>query len=404
VTSYRLFPSTDGPAAVTAYTGEYLAGLAFQVTAWNTWLEGFWWWVAQDGDTGAQSFALWQLYTAASSQTSSGLIPAATAESGPLLAGQWNYIPLSAPLALSAGVPYVAATGWTLQQGFPITTGQFGAGQPYASGITSGPLSAYSDVSGAIPTPGTMISGVLYPWAAQGLFTSGGGSDPVKFMPSDGYESSNFWMDVQVTDVPPATGTRRLWPALPVPPGTFSDSAIPYTLATAITLAGDVQVNRIWFCSPAGATILPAEAGIFSSGTQQLVTGSHQTGPAWSGPPGSGWVSADMGGLALPAGSYRVAVCSGDTSTSWNYATLGYFTTGAGSSGIGAGVISAPGQAMVAAAGGPGQGSYNQGTSLAWPGSYYSGQGGGPCYWVDLEVTHAPPLPPEGGVLLTFFP
>jgi hypothetical protein len=378
---------------VNRYSGDFLAGLAFQVTAWNTWLEGFWWWVPAGGDTGPQPFALWQLFTTATSETTAGLIAGATVRSGPLTAGQWNYIPLGSPVALSAGVPYVAATGWVAVAGFPGTNEQFGSGQPHADGIVAGPLAAYSDTGGGSPVPNN--------WAAQGLFSNLSGSDPTAAMPADGFESANFWLDVQVTDVPPAGGTCRLWPSLPVPPNTVSDSALPFTLATAFTFSEPCAVARVWFCSPAAATLLPAEVGIFSEATHQLVPGTHIVGPNWSGGPGGGWVSHDYQDLTLPAGSYRVAVCSGEASESWNYATIGYFTTGAGRAGIAVGPLAAPGEAAMA--GGTGQGSYNQGTALAWPGSYYSSGEGGPCYWVDIEIAVPAPLPPTG-LMAAFFP
>jgi hypothetical protein len=147
---------------------------------------------------------------------------------------------------------------------------------------------------------------------------------------------------------------------------------------------------------------LPREVGIFSEATQELVPGTYIASPGWSGAPGGGWVSCQYSGLTLPAGSYRVAVCSGDTSESWNYASLGYFTTGAGSAGIAVGPLAAPGAAAMA--GGTGQGSYDQGSALAWPGSYYSGSGGGPCYWVDIEVAAAPLRPSRTGLMAAFFP
>jgi hypothetical protein len=391
VTSFRLFAATDGPPAVNRYSGDFLAGLAFHVTAWNTWLEGFWWWVPADGDTGPQPFALWQLFNTATSETTAGLVAAATVRSGPLKAGQWNYITLGSPVALSAGVPYVAATGWVAAAGFPATNGQFGPGQAFANGIASGPLAAYSDTGAGSPTPNL--------WAAQGLFSNLSGSDPTAAMPGDGFESANFWLDVQVTDVPPAGATSRLWPSLPVPPNTRADSALPYTLATAITLSEPCAVQRVWFCSLAGSTLLPAEIGIFSEATQQLVPGTHITGPAWSDGPGRGWVSHGYQDLTLPAGSYRVAVCSGEASQPWNYATIGYFTTGAGGAGITVGALTAPGEAAMP--GGSGQASYNQGSTLAWPGSYFSGESGGPCYWVDIEVAAAGS---RTGLMAAFFP
>jgi hypothetical protein len=411
MTSFRLFlPSTQGPMNATPYQGPFRAGVVFQVTAWNTWLEGFWWWVPEAGDVGPQQFALWQLYTTASAEAAAttGLITPAIVTSGPLVAGQWNYVALAAPVPLTAGVPYVAATGWNVVNGFPISQGQFGPGQAYADGITNGPLVAYSDAGGGNSVPGG--------WAAQGLFDVVT-ADPTAAIPARGDQSSNFWVDVQVTDTPPDGTSFRLWPSLPVPPMMIFDSGLPFTIATEVRLSAPAAVNRIWFYSPPavgqqpGATLLPQEAGIYDQATQALVAGTHLSPPAWSGAPGTGWVYCDYQGLTLAAGSYRVAVCSGPASTPWNSATRPYFTTGVAATGIAAGVLTAPGMdgmASIPAADPPGQGSYHSGDVMAWPDTYAAGDGGGPCYWIDLEVTPlaaAPgPGPGPGPVPLTFFP
>jgi hypothetical protein len=407
VTSYRLFPSADGPAAVTSgYRGPFLAGVAFSVTTWGTWLEGFWWWVAADADAGPQRFALWQLYDSAATQAAAtaGLVPGSVAQSAPLVPGRWNYVPLDAPVALTPAIPYVAATGWTVVNGFSLGHGQFGPAGPYADGIAQGPLVAYSDAGAGRPVPEG--------WASQGLFATSG-ADPAATLPANGDSSdpgSNFWIDVQVSDAAPAGAARRLWPALPVPPSMFNDDVLPFTVTTQFTLSAPCTVNRIWFYSPqavrglVAATQLPAEAGIYDQQSRSLVAGTRLAPPAWSGPPGRGWVSCEYDGLALPAGSYRAAVCSGPVSGSWNNATRPYFTTGLAAAGITAGPLAAPGEP---AAGAPGQGAYHLGADMAWPDTYAAGDGGGPCYWVDIEVTPpgGPPPAAEGGPLqLTFFP
>ena len=64
MTSYRLFPATNGPATAVSYGGEFAAGVGFQVTSGNTWFEGYWWWVCASGaPTSPQTFALWQTYS-----------------------------------------------------------------------------------------------------------------------------------------------------------------------------------------------------------------------------------------------------------------------------------------------------------------------------------------------------
>jgi hypothetical protein len=409
VTTFSLFgqpsPGADGPpAAVTSYAGPFCAGVVFEVTEGNTWLEGFWWWVPDNGDTAAQQFALWQLYNTASTEATdgtTGLVPAATTTSATLAAGQWNLVRLAAPVPLAAGIPYVAATGWQAVHGFPATDGQFASGGAHADGITSGPLHAYSDLGASSPVPND--------WANQGLFglTS---TSPTASIPAQGDNSANFWLDVQVSDAPPAGAAYRLWPSLPVPPNMWLDSPDPFTIATEVILADAATADRIWFYTPPAvgsepaATVVPQEVGIYDQATQALVAGTYRSQPAWSGAAGTGWISCELGGVALPAGSYRVAVCSGPTTTAWNNASVGYFTEFGGTAGVTFGPLTAPGES---AADAPGQGSYNAGETLAWPGSYDGVDPAGPCYWIDLEVTpqgENTTATETGTVLLSFFP
>ena len=141
-------PSTNGPASPVSYSGPFVCGVVVGVTTGGCWLDGYWWWVCPSGQsTAAQKFALWCLYDAGSGS----LVPNSTVTSGTLTAGQWNYVPLPAPLPLAIGATYVAATGFT--GSFPDTNNQFGSGDPYSGGIVSGPLTAYSDASGSNPSP-----------------------------------------------------------------------------------------------------------------------------------------------------------------------------------------------------------------------------------------------------------
>jgi len=377
VSTYRLFPATDGPPAATSYSGNYLAGVACEVTQWGMWFEGYWWWVCSTGQqTGPVECALWQ-----NSNTDAGLLIAGSqVTSGTLTAGAWNWIPLTTPLPLSAGVTYVPACGYVSTAGFPLTNSQFGSGDPYSAGIVNGPLTAYSDVSGSNPVPGN--------WLAQGLFQTAS-PDPAVQMPNEGSNSGNFWMDLQVSDTAPAGAAYRLWPSLPRPLGTISDTAADYTLATEFTLSQSCTLDYIWFYSPPGASGLPTECGIYGQASQALVSGTHDSSPSWSGAAGSGWVSCSYSGVTLPAASYRVAVANADgTAGVWNDATIGYFSTGPGGAGISADPLSAPSEGS---ADSPGQGSYNAGGSLTWPGTYDTG--GAPSYWVDVQVTPASTTP-----------
>ena len=367
--TYRLFPTTDGPAAPVSYSGPFIAGINVGVSSGGCWLAGYWWWVCPSGQsTATQTFALWCLSGAAAGS----LIAAGSVTSGSLTAGQWNYVPLPNPVPLALGAVYVAATGFS--GNFPITNGQFGAGDPYADGIVNGPLTAYSDSSGSLPSPFKTDQGVF----------SVASSDPTANMPMYGSGSSNFWMDVQVTTTPSAGATYRLWPDFPSVPGHVDSDTTGYTLATEFELAQSCTLDKIWYYSPPGAVALPTRCAIWDVASQSEVSGSDNSSPAWSGGPGSGWVSCSYSGVTLPAGDYKVSIFYGGGSE-WYLTTVGYWGSGGtGANGITSGPVTAPGNS---AATSPGQGTYQMG-SWGYPGSF-SSAGAGENYWVDVEVTLA---------------
>ncbi|MGH3409609.1 MAG: hypothetical protein ACRDRJ_45005, partial [Streptosporangiaceae bacterium] len=108
-----------------------------------------------------------------------------------------------------------------------------------------------------------------------------------------------------------------------------------------------------------------------------------------------GWVYCDYSGagVTLAAGTnYKVAVVNGAVSPqSWNSATIDYWSTGPGGSGISNGPLSAPNEADATS---PGQSSYNQGPAFTYPATYATG--GAPNYWVDVEVTPSSGPPVSG--------
>ena len=199
--------------------------------------------------------------------------------SGALTAGQWNFVPLAAKLPLAIGATYVASTGFS--NGFPDTNDQFGSGQPYAAGIVNGPLTAYSDASGSLPSPFK---------TAQGVF-SVASTDPTVAMPIYGSSACNFWVDLQVDTNPPTGTSYRLWPSFPTIPGTLNSDTAGYTLATEFRLSQSCALDNIWYFSAAGAGALPARCAIWSVSSQSVVAGTDQTSPSWSGAAGSGWVA-----------------------------------------------------------------------------------------------------------------
>jgi len=366
--TYRLFPATAGPAAPVSYSGPFTCGVVFSVTQGGCWLDGFWWWVCGSSQpTAAQKFALWCVYSTGANGT---LIADGTVTSGTLTAGQWNYVKLSSAVPLAIGATYVAATGFT--GSFPDTNGQYGSGGAYSAGIVNGPLTAYSDSTGTKASP---FNG------AQGVFTVAS-ADPTANMPIYGSGADNFWMDLQVDTNPPTGTSYRLWPSYPTLPGHLDSDTAGYVLATEFQLSASCQLDNIWFYTAAGAGALPTRCAIWDVSSQTVVTGTDNTSPSWSGAAGSGWVSCSYSGVTLPAGDYKVAVYYGG-GAEWYQATVNYWTSGPGASGITAGPLSAPDSS---AATGPGQATYNAG-SWAYPQTYSSGNGEN--YWVDAEVTPA---------------
>jgi hypothetical protein len=364
--TYRLFPATNGPASPVSYSGPFMAGVLFRVTSGGTWFDGYWWWVCPSGQsTAPQKFALWAVYN-----TGVGaLVPGATVTSGPLTAGQWNYVPLNQPVPLSIGACYNACTGFP--GSFPDTTGQYSGAGPYSAGIAHGPLSAFSDQSGSQPAPFAM---------SQGVF-SVAGSDPTAIMPSNGNQSDNLWMDLQVDTNPPARASYRLWPSYPRLPGSAWAGPVGYTLGTEIQLSQSCALNNIWFYSPHDAEAVPTRCAIWDASTQTVVSGTDNGSPSWSGTAGSGWITCPYSGVTLPAGDYKVAVFYGGLEK-WFQFALGYWGSGPGAGGISSGPLTAPGLSDATS---PGQATYNE-VSWAYP-STYGSVGDGENYWVDVEVT-----------------
>lgn len=397
---YRLFPSTDGPSSPVSYTGNFIAGVTFFVTS-QAWFEGYWWWACESGQsTSPVPCALWQ----ASTGVNATLVPGSTVTSGQLVAGQWNWIPLATPLPLSIGAAgasagvaeYVAAIG--CNGAFPAASNSFGSGDPYSTGITSGPLSAFSSPAGALPSP----FGI-----GQGLF-SVAGSAPAAAAPLEGdYTNDNFWVDVQVTDTAPAGTSYRLWPSYPTIPATTNGDDFEQTMGTEFSLSESCALDNIWFYSPPGSTQLPARCGIWNVETKEVVSGTDNSSPSWSGAAAGGWISCSYSGVVLPAGDYKVTVYTPGGSVNFYQETEDYFGGGgpASSAGITYGPLSAPNTVNATA---PGQTTYQHGGWL-YPSTYdtdFDGQN----RWVDVEVTpsSAPPADPSSpadpGAFLVFFP
>lgn len=410
MTAYRLFPSASGPATPVSYAGNpYIAGVMFEVTQGGMWFQGYWWWVCGSGQaTAPVTCALWSVGVPNGGGT---VVPNSGATSGTLTAGAWNYIPLANPIQLAIGSAYTAAIA--ANGSFPQTLNQFGSGNPYSAGITNGPLTAYSDQSGSLPAP--------YSHAQGGYSTSS--SDPASSMPLSGNNSSNLWVDVQVSDSAPGGyhGSWRLWPnKFDAAPTVSTDAAAPFTLSTEIHVSATANADYVWFFSPPPVTQFPTWCGVYRISDHALI--AVNASPSWLTPsgsaasPGAGWVKAVVSGTLAAGSQYKAAVYNGNASLSqWSPTVYGYWKTGAGQNGITSGPLYAPPAASAAQAyvffnnpgstppytsGGaqePGQGTYAMTGPIypylyvdyAYPGASDPAGAVAESFWVDLEVTPA---------------
>jgi hypothetical protein len=384
-TTSRLFPATNGPASPSAASGGWLLGVIFSVAGGMRWLDGYWHWVPPGGDTVARKFALWNRY----STTAQNLVPDSTVLSGALTAGQWNLIPLTNPIQLAPGALYVAAAGWPVTNGIPVISAQFGSGDPFAAGIVNGPLTGWSAPSGSNPFPAGTVNYNL----GQMLFANSLGDDPSVAMPNNGSGDDFLGMDVQIDTAAPAgyAGSSRFRPNM-ADLGNFAmDTANGFTLGLQFSLSQTCAINDVWFYSPAGVTQLPTAVGVYRTPDQSLA--AVNASPSWSGAAGSGWVSTPLAGTLPAGGPYKLAIFQG-ANVIWNAAVANYWSTGFGSGGLVAGPLSAPDNAGALS---PGQESYHQGASMAYPDT-----NAGPFdYGLDIEVT---PVASGSGLAMAVFP
>lgn len=317
--TYRLFGNLKGPATA-APTGSsgLVTSLIFEMTTGGGWLDGYWLWVCAHGQsTAPQTFTLYILYEGANFLNTGEIVPGTTVTSGELVAGQWNFIPLPHPVPLSIATLYQLETGTI--GGVPATDNMWGPGDPWAKGVTSGPMFAPS--SGPNSTD-------------QCAATAG--SNPTTVVPVYSNEFPYYWLDAQITTEAPAGSSYRLWPGMPLialPPkttGTEQADTNEQSQGTEFWLSTDCALNKIWFWSPTknaaagtpAAALLPGACAIFDIATQEIVEGTLQgmagqnptTMPNWTNTagkpakPGDGWVYAPYEGITLPAGKYKTAV------------------------------------------------------------------------------------------------
>lgn len=405
MTNFRLMGALTGPAAVSAFAGSFQAGLIFYVASQVCWFQGYWWWVPANGDTASQKFALWNLKSAVGATQS--LIPGSVVSSGTLTQGQWNFIPLTTPIPLStgsaafAGGLFCATTAWTAVNGFPDTNNQFGTGDPFANGISNGPLNTFGQTT-AVPN-----------YSAGSTFGTATNDPTVAAPIATDSTFDNFWIDVQVSNTVPVgyAGTYRLWPnRADTNSGTSVDSSLNFTLGNEFHISQSCQINKIWFYSPSGTAQLPTRASIYSilgpnAGTELISV----TSPSWSGAAGTGWISTSVPGTqVIPAGQYKVTVFNGAaTPDAWSDKdnVSNFWATGEGAAGITNGPLFASpvssshlAYKYLSTGGGntppfsdglgtteAGQNTFAQSNVAQYPYLYVDGQA--QVYWVDVEVT-----------------
>jgi hypothetical protein len=324
---YRLFSNRRGPDTATPTGSKGLVtSLLFELTTGGGWLEGYWLWVCDEGQsTASQTFTLWLPFVGADYADTGVIVPGTTVTSGDLVPGRWNYVRLPHAVPLSIATTYQLATGTT--GGVPLTQGMWGPHGPWSQGVIDGPLRAPS------MGPGSTDQGA-----------SVAGSNPTKVVPAYSYGFPYFWLDLQITTDAPAGGSHRLWPSMPLivapPKTTDSDDAdtSEQSTGTEFWLSTRCEVNKIWFFSPLpnleigtpAAALLPGACAIFDIATQTMVEGTMRgtTGPHprvmpdWRKPDGSvakagdGWIYCAYKGITLPAGKYKTAIyCYGGGTT-----------------------------------------------------------------------------------------
>lgn len=201
MTTYRLWPATNGPAASHADTADSgVMGLSFKVSAAAD-FAGWAWWLAPDSaqNAASQNCGLWRVNSAGSGTFVAGSLTA----TGPLAAG-WNLIPYTgAAIPLTPGQEYRAAISFAPSgalNGYSATLNYWSTG-PGASGITNGILTAYSAGSGGPsdePADDAQHSFILT------------GTDPSTFYPAASSGNANFWLDVLVEAGAARTATAAL--------------------------------------------------------------------------------------------------------------------------------------------------------------------------------------------------
>ena len=351
------------PATASAYSGNMLSGQMFTVTKGGCWFKGWYLYVCASGGqpTTPQKFALWAAYsqgnTGALADTGSGTYSKliASATSGTLTSGQWNFVPLATPIQLSLGGTYLALVG--INGPFPIVTNYWKQGGTSPNGVTSGPLLAFSNGGAKYPNPVhsapfTLPSSGSFATTINSPYSTASPDPTVQDAWTQPFQQDEYlFLDVLVGDTAPLgyTGTYRIWPNRhDAGPGVAVDIAEPWTMATEFKVTLPSTITKVWYFSPFGAASLATEAAVWDVSTGALFAGADWPGVSWvnaltggAATAGCGWCYYDVSAshILLPLGDYKVSVYNANGGTGgWSAGRqAGYFggdaNTGTGQEG-----------------------------------------------------------------------
>lgn len=169
----------------------------------------------------------------------------------------------------------------------------------------------------------------------------------------------------------------------PASPATLTSDTTNYTLGVQFSVSQSTTLDGIWFFSASGAGSLPSTIALYNQTSGALITSQTPTwltGPGGSAASaGSGWCFAAFTSPPTLTASTAYEGCVFNTSgTNWYSTTANYWSTGAGSSGITNGILSAPNNTNSV----HGQDAYTIAGSLAQPTSTFNSSN----YWIDVAV------------------
>jgi hypothetical protein len=252
----------------------------------------------------------------------------------------WQQVNLSSPVAVTAGVTYVAS--------YHTSTGHYSGDNNYFStaGVDSGPLHALKD--------GTAGGNGVYVYAADSAF------------PNNTYKSTNYWVDVVFTSSPikcPCT----IWPSTAVP---VIDANENRAIEVGVKFRSDLDgvINGIRFYKSVGNTG-PHVGNLWTADGKLIASAGFTNETA------SGWQQVNFSSpVTIRAGTAYVASYHTDTG---RYAgDNGYFAN--------AGMDNGPLHALKNVADG-GNGLYSYSVGSTFPTNRYKSTN----YWVDVVFTPA---------------